>query len=515
MRQNKFFSSIRIILFALVIVIGCVVGFIIPMRPTVSDSEGRTLTKFPEFTIESFLSGEYTSKINLWYSDTFPARDTLMDGNTSLKGLYGIKTEDFEGKGEKDEINLDETFVWDDLEKETFDESATFPMDTEDDFWEDMTEDMTEDTTEDDPGSDETEDMTEEDTSDGDVVTDENTDNSVETTTENPTETSTENPTDKPTETETEPPEKEVIDGYYVKGDSAYQLHYFDESFAKRYAVSVGDAAAKLNGIAQVYDIIVPTSTCIYLSDADIQRLGASNGNDAIKYMYNAINSYSSYLMSEGKLSNPVKTLDLTSYLEMKKNEYIFFRTDHHWTGLGAYYASRFFLDEVGRSYPSLDKYTTYRIDGFLGTLYKHTQNINLKNNPDTVYAYESPTVKKLTVFDKNKGENIEDLIINPNVTSSNKYLCFSSGDRPYYEIHNETINDGSAILVIKESYGNAFLPMIADSYEYVYAIDYRFWDEDFVSFVRDRNIETVLFLNNLTATATNYNIWTLERCIK
>ena len=99
-------------------------------------------------------------------------------------------------------------------------------------------------------------------------------------------------------------------------------------------------------------------------------------------------------------------------------------------------------------------------------------------------------------------------------ILSQNKYLCFSSGDRPYYEIHNETVHDGSAILVIRESYGNAFLPVIADSYEYVYAIDYRFWDEDLVSLVLEKNIDTVLFLNNLAATATNYNIWTMERCI-
>ena len=55
---------------------------------------------------------------------------------------------------------------------------------------------------------------------------------------------------------------------------------------------------------------------------------------------------------------------------------------------------------------------------------------------------------------------------------------------------------------------------MIADSYEYVYAIDYRFWDEDLVSLVKEKNITTVLFLNNLAATVTNYNIWTMERCI-
>jgi hypothetical protein len=460
MKNKKIFSTIRIALFILVISVGCVAGFIISLRPAVSESEGRELTLFPEFTPESFLSGEYTSKINLWYSDTFPARDELMMGNSLLKSLYGIKTEDFGGKGDKDDIDFDRDFIWED---------DTPPGDI-DTFTESVTEGI--------------EDFTEDNTS------------------------------EMPTEKETEPPEKEVIDGYYVNGDTAYQLYYFDQALVDRYTKSVINAALKLDGIAQVYDMVVPTSPCIYLSEADISRLGCTDGNDAISYIYKAIDSYSRQLMESGRLSAPVKTLDVYPTLAKHKEEYIFYRTDHHWTGLGAYYTSRLFLDAVGRNYPSLDKYTEYQIDGFLGTLYKHTQNASLKANPDTVYAYESPTVKKLTVFDRNTEEYIEDVIINPNVKSSNKYLCFSSGDRPYYEIHNETVHDGSAILVIRESYGNAFLPVIADSYEYVYAIDYRFWDEDLVSLVLEKNIDTVLFLNNLAATATNYNIWTMERCI-
>ena len=460
MKNKKIFSTIRIALFILVIAVGCVAGFIISLRPAVSESEGRELTLFPEFTPESFLSGEYTSKINLWYSDTFPARDELMMGNSLLKSLYGIKTEDFGGKGDKDDIDFDRDFIWED---------DTPPGDI-DTFTESVTEGI--------------EDFTEDNTS------------------------------EMPTEKETEPPEKEVIDGYYVNGDTAYQLYYFDQALVDRYTKSVINAALKLDGIAQVYDMVVPTSPCIYLSEADISRLGCTDGNDAISYIYKAIDSYSRQLMESGRLSAPVKTLDVYPTLAKHKEEYIFYRTDHHWTGLGAYYTSRLFLDAVGRNYPSLDKYTEYQIDGFLGTLYKHTQNASLKANPDTVYAYESPTVKKLTVFDRNTEEYIEDVIINPNVKSSNKYLCFSSGDRPYFEIHNETVHDGSAILVIRESYGNAFLPVIADSYEYVYAIDYRFWDEDLVSLVLEKNIDTVLFLNNLAATATNYNIWTMERCI-
>ena len=470
MRSNKFFSIIRIVLFVLVIAIGCTAGFIIPLRPEISESEGRVLTKFPEFSPNAFLSGDYTSGINLWYSDTFPERDRLMAGNALLKSFYGIKTEDFEGKGDKDDIDLEQTFVWIDDPVESGGEDFTAPP------------------------------------SEYESTFDSSNSEALET---EPPESSETSGSD-----ETEPPEKEVIDGYYVKGDSAYQLYYFDQALVDRYTKSIVNAALKLDGIANVYDIVVPTSTNLYLSEADISRLGCSDGNDAIEYIYKAIGAYSDQLVGAGRLSKPIVTLDVYPTLAAHKNEYIFFRTDHHWTGLGAYYTSRVFLDTVGRSYPSLDKYKEHRLDGFLGSLYKHTQNANLKNNPDTVYAYEPPNVKNLTVYDDNNNVYLEFPLIDPNVSSSNKYLCFSAGDRVYYEIHNEKIKDGSAILVVKESYGNAFLPMLAESYEYVYAVDYRFWNGDFVGLVKEKNIDTVLFLNVLTATVTNYNIWTMERCI-
>ena len=92
------------------------VGFILPLRPTVSEAEGRRLSEFPRFNIEAFLSGEYTSQINLWYSDTFPGRDRLIRWDGDIKSLYGIKTVAFGGGNvEKDEINVNDSFVWNDI----------------------------------------------------------------------------------------------------------------------------------------------------------------------------------------------------------------------------------------------------------------------------------------------------------------------------------------------------------------------------------------------------------------
>ncbi len=452
--SKKLFQWLRIVLFAVALVGGCVLGFILSLRPAVSETEGRELTKFPDFTVEAFLSGEYTSQISLWYADTFPFREALLDISGDFKGLYGAGKMEFQGyEGDVDTIGSDTDFVWGEEPPESEPaESDTFSE---------------QDTHVDEPDSDE--DTTEAETG----------------------------------------PTSEVIDGYYIEGNTCYELYYYKADLVDRYCRVVVKTALELDGVATVYDMVVPLSYCYGLTPEKVTELGASDGLAVIDRIYTAIDAY----CPQAGVQNPVVTLPLRDVLGQHYNEYLFYRTDHHWTGKGAYYASRYFLDTVGRPYPALEAYDTFTYDTFLGSLYRHTQNLNLKNDPDFVEAYLSPTISELTIFRDDIYQPRP--LIDTQVTSSNKYLAFSSGDHEYYEAHNETITDGSAILIIKESYGNAFIPMLVDSYEYVYAVDYRFWNGDLRTFVEEKGIDTVLFLNNLMATGGDYTVRCLERLVE
>ena len=303
-------------------------------------------------------------------------------------------------------------------------------------------------------------------------------------------------------------PASEVIDGYYIEGDTCYELYYYKADLVDRYCRVVVKAAKELDGVATVYDMVVPTSYCYGLTPEKVAELGASDGVAVIQRIYAAIDAY----CPQAGVETPVVTLNVHDTLNQHRDEYIFYRTDHHWTGKGAYYASRYFLDTVERAYPALDAYDTYTYDTFLGSLYRHTQSLKLKNHPDYVEAYLSPTVSELTILRDGTYQTVP--LIDREVRATNKYLCFSSGDHEYYEVHNETVTDGSAILIIKESYANAFIPMVVDSYEYVYAVDYRFWDGDLRAFAEEKGIDTVLFLNNLMASGGDYTVRCLERLV-
>jgi hypothetical protein len=87
---------------------------------------------------------------------------------------------------------------------------------------------------------------------------------------------------------------------------------------------------------------------------------------------------------------------------------------------------------------------------------------------------------------------------------ASSKYNCFLMGDQPLIEIHNENIaadRKGSTVLLVKESFGNAFAPFLVDSYEYVFVVDYRYYNGTLSQLVSEKGVDDVIFLNNIVAT--------------
>ena len=79
-----------------------------------------------------------------------------------------------------------------------------------------------------------------------------------------------------------------------------------------------------------------------------------------------------------------------------------------------------------------------------------------------------------------------------------NKYNSFMMGDHAYVEIHNEEAPRQKSILVLKDSYGNAFVPLLAQDYRDVYVVDYRHYQENASSLVQEKGIDEILFLNNI-----------------
>ncbi len=298
------------------------------------------------------------------------------------------------------------------------------------------------------------------------------------------------------------------IGGFWLKGDTAYELYAFSDANSKAYAAIINQAADKIGSSAEVYDIIVPLHYTFALSDAERDKTGASDCREAIRYMYSG-------------MGKNVNLVNIIPALDAHRNEYIYYRTDHHWTARGAYYAYTAFCEAKGIAPTPLDSYTRLEFDGFLGTLYADTeQPAAMRKNPDTVEAFVPIGTNDITVTEKGSGKVTRFRIVNEQTNAwypaeGAKYNCFIAGDNPYSEIHNPQKSDGSSVVIVKESFGNAFVPFLVDSYEYVYVIDYRYYDGNLVSFVKNKGIDDVIFLNNVIATSTSSRLNELKDIIE
>ncbi len=283
--------------------------------------------------------------------------------------------------------------------------------------------------------------------------------------------------------------DSQSIGAVFVVGNRAFEYYNFSQAQANNYISSMNKLSEKLSGKAKVYDMIVPTSIGVTLPDSYMGNINSSDQEKAIDYINSGLNGQ-------------IVKVPILKTLMSHRSEYIYFNTDHHWTQLGAYYAYCDFAKTAGITANPLDKYEKAEFDGFLGTFYNDTGKIpELKSNPDTIYAYKPNSSAKMVYTDA-KGQQISWPIVNDvsKYPESVKYSCFIAGDNPYTEIHNPQITDGSSIMVVKESFGNALVPFLVENYENVYVIDYRHFTGSISKVVAEKNIDTVLYINNVSA---------------
>lgn len=304
----------------------------------------------------------------------------------------------------------------------------------------------------------------------------------------------------------------------YVKNDTAYQSYGFNQGETDRYIKLINDFKTQIGNKATVYDLIAPLHYQISPSKEQLMAmLNSPDGKEKINYIYSELSG--------------IKTVDAFSVIEEHNTEYLYYRTDHHWTARGAYYAYVAFCNEKGDIEPkSLSDYKKYEFEGFLGTLFfDNGQPQDMKDNPDFVEAFVPIGTNDLYVHvaGEEKPTKYSGGVVRIDTDKfyplpGTKYNCFLTSDNPletsesfYCKIDNPTINDGSSIVVIKESYGNAFVPFLVDHYDHVYIIDYRYWKGHLANFVEENSIDDVLFLNVINITSTKDRIDALEGIIK
>jgi hypothetical protein len=233
------------------------------------------------------------------------------------------------------------------------------------------------------------------------------------------------------------------------------------------------------------------------MNQATQDSLGLSSNADAIKYMNSLMNSN-------------VKKVPIYSNLYAHKDEYIYFRTDHHWTALGAYYAYTAFAERTEQPVLDLNSCTENQIPGFNGSFALTNEGML---NVDTVSYYTFPYNVTMDITDESGStDTYESPYYQFAEAGEHTYGVFILGDNPLTVLRSDSQNGtGKKIAVIKESYGNAFVPFLTYNYEKVHVIDFRYFNTDLKAYCTQNGIDEVLYMNGVMSANTQIQIDSMD----
>lgn len=172
----------------------------------------------------------------------------------------------------------------------------------------------------------------------------------------------------------------------------------------------------------------------------------------------------------QSRMSPQINFVNTYNEIFSHRTEYLYFKSDHHWTQLGAYYAYRAFAESAGFSpTPLSDMHREIINSSFNGSMYNFTGDERVKDFIDQVEVYY-PTKPATMTVTKHDGST---LTYNRTIIGeSGNYQAFIAGDNPYTVINVPDNPQNLSILVIKDSYGNALVPFLTEHYGNIIVID-------------------------------------------
>lgn len=193
------------------------------------------------------------------------------------------------------------------------------------------------------------------------------------------------------------------------------------------------------------------------------------------------------------ELDPNIKNIDIRKSMLEFQDEYLYYKTDHHWTSLGAFYAYREFAKQVNNLEVNLLDYDSYVVDrNFHGTLSNKTGSFGIRDNISILVQKNCDDY-----YVQNENDEIIGSIYNSSsLKSQDKYAVFLGGNKGIQRIEIDNDSD-KHLLLIKDSYANTFVQFLLNDYRSITIIDPRYYLDDIEKVVQNDLITDVMYLYN------------------
>ena len=245
------------------------------------------------------------------------------------------------------------------------------------------------------------------------------------------------------------------------------------------------------NTDAQVYLSLIPGPVSIW----------------ADKLPANAVNCDQKALIEDIYSRVDAVTVDNYSVLSAHADEYIYYRTDHHWTSLGAYYGYTALAGAMGLEAKALSDYSPETVsEEFYGTVYSSSGVRWVE--PDSIEIFVP--AGEVSVTNYPEGKPVEGVVYDMSkLELKDKYSMFFGGNTPMLEIDTGAA-DKPRLLVLRDSYSDSELPVLCEDFSHITVLDLRYYKLSIAEFIETNDIDMVLVnysVDNFTSDNTVFRL--------
>ncbi|WP_251445277.1 DHHW family protein [Vermiculatibacterium agrestimuris] len=239
---------------------------------------------------------------------------------------------------------------------------------------------------------------------------------------------------------------------------------------------------------------LIPTAAKIW---ADKLPQGAPNYDQAL-------------VISQAQQGLTVPVQDFTAALAPHSGEAIFYRTDHHWTSLGAYYAYAALGPTLGYEPLPLETYTRTTVSTeFYGTVFSSSGVRWVEPDEMDIYVPEEGITVVSHTYDASGNPVAEprQLYDESYLAKKDKYSMFLGGQQALGVVTTPN-TDKPKLLLIRDSYSDSLVPFLTPHFSEIHLIDLRYYKLSTSQYIADNGIDQALVLYSVPNFAESSLVW-------
>ena len=219
------------------------------------------------------------------------------------------------------------------------------------------------------------------------------------------------------------------------------------------------------------------------------------------------------YIDQVQKAMKDYNFVDVRDTLMDHNEEYIYYKTDHHWTSAGACLAYEVWSEHTGGEAEKKDELAENVVsDKFRGSLY--SKILDADSAYDEIWTYglqkDDAFGSKDCIVMIDEKQQLDSIYDDEKLQEKDKYAYFLGGNYGQVHIQNQKAASkakGKNILIIKDSFANSFVPFVTQDYENIYMVDLRYYNGDMKAYLQEHEITDVLVLYNISNFISDRNL--------